>query len=125
VPKLDPDELFECTALRCVLRRRVCVRRQVEVERELRGDLAPRSARRKRGLSVEYPACRGCAQGAAVRAELGDACADLVRTGGRSDAGLLTAWAAWLREHPPGDDQILDDLGRLGTLKRRRPRFFE
>lgn len=94
-----PDALFECVALRCRLRGRVCVRRQVEVERELQGDLAPRSSRRKRGIGPEFVLCWRCPQGAAIRAELGDEVADVVRTGGRGDVAvtgpLLRAWLMW------------------------------
>lgn len=114
-----PDDRFRCEALACWLRARVCVRRQIEVERDLAGDLAPGSSRRKRGIGPQFPACWRCRQGAAIRRRLGDDCATEVRTGDRGPEAYRVLWAA-LRELPPGEPMTIDHLGGPGPLQPRR-----
>lgn len=95
---MQPEALFRCIALDCALRPAVCIRRQIETAREMAGDLEPRSSRRKRGIGVTFPTCRGdlCAQGAAIRERFGDRGAATIRTGARNDwdeqAPRLQAW---------------------------------
>lgn len=110
---LHADDSFHCGTLACRLRARVCIARQLRSERELGGDLAPRSSRRKRGIGIEFAHCRSdrCAQGRAIREALGDDGATIVRHGDRDDWGVqvprLVAWLA-LGEPPTIDDHLAD-----------------
>lgn len=110
---MHADELFTCRRLECLLRRRVCVARQLLVELELRGDLGYRSSRRKRGIAPELVSCLVCPQGSAIRQALGDAVAATVRSGPRrGEAGLAALFAIRTakRERPPGEPMIIDHL---------------